>query len=158
MMIKMELIPVKEHLHENKQFTDHADCQESIHMCVDFYKRVGFNPPWICYYVQINDYLVAAAAFKGKPVNGKVEIAYGTFPQYQHQGIGTQIADTLVQLALKTDPFIMITAKTLPEENYSARILRKNNFKFQGTIMDEEDGEVWEWQYEPHSALSMQAL
>ena len=146
-MAPLELLPVKEHLHENKEFTDHPDCQESIYMCVDFYKRVGFNPPWICYYVQQEGALVAAAAFKGKPVNGKVEIAYGTFPQYQQKGIGARLADTLVQLSLKTDPSVRITARTLMEENYSVRLLRKNNFKLLGTIMDDEDGEVWEWEY-----------
>lgn len=144
----MELLPVKEHLHQNTEFASNADCQESIQMCIDFYKRVGFNPPWICYYVQVDGRLVAAAAFKGKPVNNKVEIAYGTFAAHQHQGIGTQIAKTLVQLSLKTDPSVTITARTLPEENYSARILRKNNFKLLGTIIDNEDGEVWEWEYE----------
>lgn len=144
----MELLPIKEHLHENKEFSDHPDCQENLGMCIDFYKKVGYRPPWICYYVQLNEVLVAAAAFKGKPVNGKVEIAYGTFPQYQQQGIGTLVADTLVQLSLKTDPAVRITARTLREENYSARILRKNNFKLSGIVMDEEDGEVWEWEYE----------
>lgn len=143
----MELIPVKEHLHENKEFTDHPDCQESIGMCVDFYKRVGFNPPWICYYVQLNGNLVAAAAFKGKPVNNKVEIAYGTFSRYQRQGIGTQIAKMLVALSLKTDPLVRITAQTLKEENYSVRILRNNNFKLIGTAIDDDEGEVWEWEY-----------
>src|ERR1700712_2025888 len=144
----MELIPIKEHLHENKQFADHPDCQESIYMCIDFYKKAGFNPPWICYYVQQDDQLVAAAAFKGKPVNNKVEIAYGTFPRFQQQGIGAKIAGTLVQLSLQTDPSVIITARTMPEENYSVKILRKNNFKLLGTIMDDEDGEVWEWEYE----------
>jgi RimJ/RimL family protein N-acetyltransferase len=143
----MQLLPIKEHLEENPEFSIHPDCQESIRMCIDFYKRVGFNPPWICYYVQIDDNLVAAAAFKGKPTNGKVEIAYGTFPQYQQKGIGTQIAKTLVELSLKTDPSVRITAQTLKEENYSVRILRNNNFKLIGTAMDEDEGEVWEWEY-----------
>ncbi|MGZ3765820.1 MAG: GNAT family N-acetyltransferase [Mucilaginibacter sp.] len=144
----MELLPVKEHLHQNDEFAGNPDCQESIGMCIDFYKKVGFNPPWICYYVQLDGELVAAAAFKGQPVNGKVEIAYGTFPQFQHQGIGALVADTLVQLSLTTDPAVTITACTLPEENYSARILRKNNFKLTGTIIDEEDGELWTWEYD----------
>ena len=143
----MELLPIKEHLHENEQFVNHPDCQESIRTCIDFYKRAGFSPPWICYYVQMDGQLVAAAAFKGKPVDNKVEIAYGTFPQYQHQGIGAAIAKTLVQISLKTDPSIRITAQTLKEENYSVRILRKNNFELIGTAMDEDEGEVWEWEY-----------
>lgn len=145
----MKLIPVKQYLHENKEFTDHPDCQETIFSCIDFYKRVGFNLPWICYYVQLNEQFVGAAAFKGKPAYGKVEIAYGTFPQYQHQGIGAKIARALIQLSLKTDPSVMITARTLPEENFSARILRKNNFKLSGTVADPEDGNVWEWVYIP---------
>ena len=144
----MELLPIKEYLHQNEVFTNNPDCMESIGMCIDFYKKVGFDPPWICYYAQLGGQLVGGGAFKGKPVDGKVEIAYVTFPQYQQKGIGTQMAHTLIQLALKTDTDVAITARTLAEENYSARILRKNNFKLLGTIMDEEDGELWEWEYE----------
>jgi len=150
----MKLLPVKEHLDQNTEFTNNTDCMESIGMCIDFYKKVGFNPPWICYYVQLDGELVGGAAFKGKPMDGKVEIAYVTFPQYQQKGIGTQMAHTLIQLALKTDPVITITACTLAEENFSTRILRKNNFKLLGTIMDEEDGELWEWEYEPIFTIS----
>ncbi len=144
----MELLPIKEHLHENQEFTVNPDCKDSLNMCIDFYKRVGFNPPWICYYVELDGQLVAAAAFKGKPVDNKVEIAYGTFPQYQNKGIGTRIADTLVKLALKTDPLVRVTAQTLMEENYSTKILRKNNFVIIGTAIDEDEGEVWEWEYQ----------
>ena len=143
----MQLIPIKEHLEENPDFANHPDCQESIYICIDFYKKVGYNPPWICYYVQLDGYLVAAAAFKGQPRDNKVEIAYGTFPQYQKQGIATKIARMLVDLSLQTDPAVRITAQTLKEENYSVRILRKNNFRLIGTAMDEDEGEVWEWEY-----------
>jgi len=145
----MELIPIKQHLHENQEFINHADCSKSLQMCIDFYERVGFNPPWICYYVQEGDQLVAAAAFKGKPVDNKVEIAYGTFDQYQNLGIGAKVADALVKLALKTDLTVRVTAQTLKEENYSVKILRKNNFVLIGTAMDEDEGEVWEWEYQP---------
>jgi len=144
----MELLPIKEHWHENPEFANHPDCNDSLGMCIDFYKRVGFNPPWVCYYVQLDGQFVAAAAFKGKPVANKVEIAYSTFPQYQNKGIGTKIADTLVKLALKTDPSVRVTAQTLMEENYSAKILRKNNFVIIGTAVDEDEGEVWEWEYQ----------
>ena len=90
---------------------------------------------------------MGAAAFKGKPRDGKVEIAYGTFPQFQQQGIATKICLELIKLSLKTDPSVTITARTLPEENYSVRLLRKNNFKLLGTVIDEEDGPVWEWEW-----------
>ena len=143
----MVLIPVNEHLKDNKEFTDDPDCIENVTMSVDFYKRIGFNPPWICYYAQLENQLVGCAGYKGKPVDGKIEIAYGVFPQYWQKGIGTQIAKKMVDLALATDPSLTITARTLPEENFSARILRKNNFKLLGQVTDPEDGEVWEWEY-----------
>jgi RimJ/RimL family protein N-acetyltransferase len=142
---KMELIPIKERLDGNEEFISNPLCQESIYMTIDFYKKVGFVPPWIGYYVKQNGDLVGCAAFKGQPINGTIEIAYGTFEKYRKQGIGTVICRLLVDLSLKTDPFIKITARTLREENFSTRILEKNNFICIGTVNDPEDGEVWEW-------------
>jgi [ribosomal protein S5]-alanine N-acetyltransferase len=144
----MKLIPIKEHLHENNRFIDHPDCSKNLEMCIDFYKKVGYNPPWICYYAELDGELVGGFAFKGKPVNQRVEIAYVVFEQYRNRGIGTRGALTLAQLANETDPDVMVTARTLPKENYSVRLLRKNNFKFLGTVLDEEDGELWEWEYQ----------
>jgi RimJ/RimL family protein N-acetyltransferase len=145
----MNLIPVKETLEENQQFVDDPLCQDTIYMTIEFYKKVGFNPPWICYYVQHDGNLVGSAGIKGKPVNGTVEIAYGTIEKYRKQGIGTGICKLLVDLCLETDPSIRITARTLPENNYSTRILEKNNFEFAGMVNDPEDGDVWEWVYHP---------
>jgi hypothetical protein len=51
----------------------------------------------------------------------------------------------MVDLSLKTDPLIKITARTFSEQNYSTRILQKNKFICIGTVNDPEDGEVWEW-------------
>jgi RimJ/RimL family protein N-acetyltransferase len=143
----MELLPINEHLEENPGFVSHPDCQDSLYMTIAFYKKIGFNPPWIGYYASIDGQLVGAAAYKGKPVNGQVEIAYGTFPAFQQKGIGTAICGGLVKLAQQTDPSVRITARTLPEENFSVKILRRNGFEFAGEVMDEEDGLVWEWVY-----------
>lgn len=143
----MELLPIEETLAGNEEFINDPLCQESIYMTIDFYKRVGFVKPWIGYYAKQGDDLVGAAGFKGQPMYGMVEIAYGTFEKYQHQGIGTEICRQLVELSLKTDPSVKITARTLREKNFSTRILEKNNFIFNGTVNDPEDGEVWEWVY-----------
>ena len=94
---------------------------------------------------------LAWEAFKGKPVNGMVEIAYGTLEKYRNQGIGSSICKHLVDLSIKTDPSVKITARTLPQENYSVRILRKNNFIFKGMVNDPEDGDVWEWEFKTNS-------
>src|ERR1700694_2320353 len=127
MIEKMELIPIKERLEENEVFISDPLCQESLYMTIDFYKKVGFVPPWIGYYVRQKGNLVGCAAFKGQPINGTIEIAYGTFEQYRKQGIGTAICNLLVDLSLETDPSVKITARTLPEKNFSTRILEKNN-------------------------------
>lgn len=118
-------------------------------MCIEFYKKVGFIPPWICYYAEENGELIGSAAFKGKPVNNTVEIAYGTMEHYRQQGVGTRICKKLVEVSLQTDPSVRITARTLPENNYSTKILKKNKFVLLGTVFDPEDGNVWEWEYRP---------
>jgi ribosomal-protein-alanine N-acetyltransferase len=145
----MELLLINEQPEDNQIFAGNADCKENLQMTTDFYKRVGFNPPWVSYYAQQDDKLVGCAAFCGKPKNGRVEIAYGVFPQYQRQGIGTCIAKMLVDLAQQTDPSVAIVARTLKEHNFSTKILQKNHFKLTGTAIDDDEGEVWEWEYWP---------
>ncbi len=146
----MNFLPIKEVLEENSDFANDPLCIATLHMCIEFYKRVGFNPPWICYYVEENGDLIGSAAFKGRPINNTVEIAYGTMEDQRHKGVGTRICKQLVELALATDPSVRITARTLPENNYSTKILEKNNFILLGTVNDPEDGDVWEWEYKKY--------
>jgi len=141
----MELLPINETIGDNDEFVGNPVCLEILRMTVDYYKKIGFEKPWIGYFAKIGDDLVGSAGFKGKPVNGSVEIAYGTFEQFQKQGVGTKICRLLVELSLKTDPSVRITARTLPEKNFSTRVLEKNNFVFNGPVTDPDDGEVWEW-------------
>ena len=144
---QMELLPIKQFLEENKVFEANPLCKEWLHISVEFYKKAGYMEPWICYYVQKENEIVGGAAFKGQPANGKVEIAYGTFEPYRKQGIATEVCHMLINLSLKTDPTVKITARTLPQYNYSTQILKKNSFTLVGTVDDPEDGEVWEWEY-----------
>ena len=145
--MKFELLPIQELLEQNTDFIHHPECQESLEMTIGFYKTVGYHPPWICYYAKLDNQLVGAAGFKGRPVNNKIEIAYGTFPDFMNRGIGTLICHHLVLLARRTDASVVITARTLPEHNYSTKILQKNNFKLIGNVWDKDDGDVWEWEY-----------
>jgi len=145
----MNLLPIRQTAEENQEFANNPLCKETLSMCIEFYKRVGFNPPWICYYVEENGELVGSGAFKGRPVNNTVEISYGTMQAYRQKGIGTRICKQLVGLSLTTDPSVRITARTLPENDYSTQVLRKNKFILLGTVNDPEDGDVWEWEYRP---------
>lgn len=144
----IQLLPIQQTLEENAAFANNPDCKETLQMTIDFFNRIGYEPPWTGYYASIDGKLVGSAAYKGKPVNNKIEIAYGTMPQHQNKGIGTAICKVLVELALQNDANLIITARTLPENNYSTKILKKNHFKLLGTVIDAEDGEVWEWEYE----------
>ncbi len=145
--MEIELRPIQELLENNSEFLDHPDCQETLQMSVSFYASIGYYPPWIGYYASLEGKLVGAGGFKGRPVEGKVELAYSTFPTYRNQGIGTAICRSLVLLAKKADPSVQVMARTLPEENYSTKVLRKNSFGWQGNVIDKDDGEVWEWEY-----------
>jgi len=143
----MELILIKETLEENDELLKNPVCFEIVHMTIEFYKKVGFLPPWVGYFARQNNDLVGSAGFKGPPIKGRVEIAYGTFEEYRKRGIGTAICKLLIDVSLKKDPSIKITARTISEENFSTRVLQNNNFRLIGTVMDPEDGEVWEWLY-----------
>lgn len=143
----MELLPIGATIHENKQFADHPDCRANLPSAIDYFNKIGYTPPWIGYFALIDDTRVGSAALKGKPKEGKVEIAYGTFPQYERQGVGSEMCRQLVLIALRADPAVKITARTIKQENQSTRILTKNGFDCVGTIWDDEDGMVWEWEF-----------
>lgn len=144
----LQLLPIKETIAENTEFAANPACQETLEPSIAYYKKIGYHPPWIGYYIEQDGHIVGSAAFKGQPLDGKVEIAYVVFDAFRQQGIATKACKILVEMAQKTDASIRITAQTLPDNNYSTRILQKNNFKLLGSFMHEEDGEVWEWEHQ----------
>lgn len=105
-----------------------------------------FIPPWIGYLTLFEGNIIGTCAFKTPPCNGKVEIAYFTFSEFEGRGFATRMACELIAIARKAQPGIVIRAQTLPELNASNSILRKLGFKLVGTAIDDEAGEVWEWQ------------
>jgi len=149
----MELIPIKKSPDKNMEFISNPYCQDIIYMTLDFYNRIEFILPWIGYFAKQHDNIVGSAGFKGPPINGTVEIAYGTFEEFRNQGMGSEICKKLVDLSLKTDPSIRIIARTLPENSFSARMLEKNNFYFVGMVNDPDDGDVWEWEFKSNKYL-----
>ena len=142
------LQPIGKTAEENREFLEHPEFEDVLAATTDYYKIIGFNPPWIGYFAKMENEYVGSAGYKGKPVDNKIEIAYGTFPAYQRKGVGTAICKAMVELARQTDTGLIITARTLPDNNYSTKILQKNNFVLLGTVWDKDDGYVWEWQYQ----------
>ncbi len=145
----MTLLPIELDVTLNNKFREDPECAPILSVYPDYYNRVGFNKPWIGYFATIDGVeLVGAGGYKGQPRDGKIEIAYGTFKNFEGQGIGTEICRQLVLLSLQTDPSIRITARTLMEINGSTTILERNGFKCLGVVFDEDDGNVWEWEFQ----------
>jgi RimJ/RimL family protein N-acetyltransferase len=109
---------------------------------VSVYAKFGFAPPWIGYLAEKDGKIVGSCAFKSPPNEGKVEIANFTFLDYQGKGIATEMVEQLIKSARKENPTITITAQTLPNENASTTVLKKNNFREIGSNMHPEDGLV----------------
>lgn len=144
----LELLSIKQTIEENQEFSSNPDCAESLQLSINHYKEIGFEPPWIGYFVKLDGNIVGMAGYIGKPIDNKIEIAYGTVERFRQKGIGTEICRLLVVLAQRTDPDLMITAHTLPHENYSTKILKKNGFRYLGIAWDKDEGDVWEWLFE----------
>jgi len=132
---------------ENKtdRIFDSVECQQLLEIYKDYYPKIGFNIPWVAYLVIMQNQVVGSCSFTGQPKEGKVEIAYWTFQEFEGKGIGSFACKELVLIAQKTDPTIIITAKTAPQENASTKILQKNGFAFSEIVKDEEIGDAWLW-------------
>jgi RimJ/RimL family protein N-acetyltransferase len=112
------------------------------------YKSVGFQPPWICYVAVASGIVVGTCGFKTAPIDGRVEIAYFTFPGHEGRGFATQMARQLLLIARDAQRELVVAAQTLPERNASHRVLEKLGFICKGSLQHPEDGMVLEW----HSA------
>ena len=134
-------------LNENKKdvLFQSAEGRQLLEMSAGFYRKAGFNFPWVSYLVLKDNQLVGTCSFVGKPVNGEVEIAYWTFQENEGRGIASSACRELIAIARQEDPRITITAKTAPEHNASTRILEKNGFAFKKVVQDDEIGDAWLW-------------
>jgi len=113
------------------------------------YDSVGFVEPWVGYLALAGDTPVGTCGFKSPPVDGRVEIAYFTFPEFEGRGFATAMAAELLAIAQRHRPSVVVAAQTLPERNASHRVLEKLRFCHVATIDHPEDGTVWEWQLTP---------
>jgi len=120
-------------------------CQQTAAL----YRSAGSVAPWLGYLVLENEIVVGTCAFRSPPRNREVEIAYFTFPDFEGQGLATEMARQLIEIAQATVPGIRIFAFTLREKNASNRILQKLGFGFAGETRDEDDRVVWRWELTP---------
>ena len=141
----MELRPIWIDEDKTKELYANPYCQSLFNSYPEYYYKTGYYPPWIGYFVVRDEKVVGVGGFVGKPMDGKVEIAYGTHPEFENQGIASFTCCQLISIARTADPTATITAKTAPEMNPSARILQKAGFQYTGIVQDEGIGDAWEW-------------
>jgi [ribosomal protein S5]-alanine N-acetyltransferase len=142
---EMELKILRPEEDKTDKLFESPDCQTLLQMYEDYYPKTGFNPPWVSYLIIRQNKVVGSCGFTGAPDNGKVEIAYWTFKEFEGQGIASFACKELVKIAQRSDSAVTVTAKTAPGPNASTRILQNNRFIQSGTVVDEEIGEAWLW-------------
>lgn len=146
MTMKLSLIPIDQDGKVRKfsgALPDEA--HEVITSTATLYQTVGFQRPWIGYLAASEGNIVGTCAFKAAPVDGRVEIAYHTFPEHEGKGVSTAMAAELVRIACREHPHVIVAAQTRREHNASTRILEKLGFRCTRSVEHPEDGPVWEW-------------
>ena len=86
--------------------------------------------------------VIGSCSFKGPPVDGVVEIAYGIHPDHKRQGYASEVALALVEYASSCEEVRLVRAHTLPDAAASKRVLMKCGFRYVGETLDAEDGAV----------------
>ena len=107
--------------------------------------RTGAPAPWTGYLARRNGEWVGICAFVDRPRDGEVEIAYGTAPGHEGQGIASAMAGWLIARAFREAEVDAVAANTAPEHNASTRILQRHRFVRDGVIQDAGIGEAWHW-------------
>jgi [ribosomal protein S5]-alanine N-acetyltransferase len=124
---------------------EHGELRSWLDAWEAYFPVIGIHPPWIGYWVIQGLEVVGTVAFKGPPVDNRVEIAYGMLERHQGKGFAKAACRYAVKLARKTDPGLVITATTAPFENPSTSVLKANGFVFTRVVQDHEIGDAWEF-------------
>lgn len=124
-----------------------ADAEEACRLSRLLYGSFEYTPPWTGYLTLADGEVVGVGVFKGPVREGRVEIAYSTFPPYRGRGHGRRIVAALVALAAEAHPGVVVTAQTPPQEDASTAILRRLGFRLSHTLVRPPLGLVWEWEF-----------
>ena len=143
----LTLTPLTIDIDTSKEIYANEYCRSLFKIYPDYYNKVGYHPPWIGYFVVRDNEVVGCCGFVEQPVNGCVEIAYGTKKEYEGQGIASFSCKSLTALTLATDASLTVTAKTEPFHNASTTVLQRNGFVYTCMVQDHEIGDAWEWMY-----------
>lgn len=128
---------------ESQTLNSHAE--GVLEATLSNYAKTGYAPPWIGYLCFLDGTNVGTCAFTRAPAENHVEIAYYTFPEFEGRGYARQAAEALIAISQAADPAVVVTAHTLPVDGPSTHILTKLGFVNTGSIVHQDDGEIWRW-------------
>ena len=94
----------------------------------------------------LNGAVLGAACYLNSSQDGAVVVGYGVAQEHQGYGIATAGLRQLVAQAFASGAVRAVTAETSPDNPASIRVLEKNGFVQVGTRMDEENGQLLQWQ------------
>jgi RimJ/RimL family protein N-acetyltransferase len=146
----LELVPVTRA--QAMQMVEAMSPSDRAQVSADWLSQLQVSAPvdpWVHGFSLVHTATGTAAGscgFKGPPVAGVVEIAYGIYPEHQGKGFATEAAEALVTYAFRDSRVKVVRAHTLPGPNASARVLTKCRFRCVGEVVDPDDGLVWRWE------------
>ena len=110
--------------------------------------RNGKPPVWFSPFAFMDDRLgqvVGTGGFKGRPVDGRVEIGYGIAEQFRRKGFATCAVRKLLQVAFSAPAVVEVYAETAADNPASRRVVEKAGFRHLGQRETERDGTVDQW-------------
>lgn len=119
----------------------------------EFLREANAKEPWISYLAMdpLKGGLVGNCSFKGNPnEDGEVEIAIVTFPQFEGQGYGGEMARRLIQIARDQHVVNRIVAYSLASSGAAIRLLERHGFERLDVVHESDQGDLWEWVLDLH--------
>ena len=113
-----------------------------------FLQEANAREPWISYLAMdaLRGGLVGNCSFKGNPNDeGEVEIAIVTFPQFEGQGYGGEMARRMIQMARDEGGVSRINAFTLASSGAAIRLMERQGFQRLDIVHESDKGDLWEW-------------
>jgi RimJ/RimL family protein N-acetyltransferase len=89
--------------------------------------------------------ILGGCTFKGAPLNGDVEIAYGVAAQARGRGVATAAVSQLLKLAAANGSVRQVIAEVLPSNLGSSKVVSRLGFTERETFVDTDGETVIRW-------------
>jgi ribosomal-protein-alanine N-acetyltransferase len=107
---------------------------------------------WTIWYVvhQVENSVIGLVAFKGLPVNGRVDVGYSIVATQQRNGYATEAVQAIIDWAFTDERVERIVGETMPDLAPSIKVMERLGFELVGTDQTGHGGEEGVIQYQIH--------